>query len=132
MFHPSPHQTVKHCCEQEAQGGGPEQLHPEVGKVIAEAVAGGAAPGVCPEAAGRVHEASEHDLTGDEGYEGEADLLHCHAQGLVSLVDTPDVDQEVSDPPEPQEEVEKELSDEEGHEWIVAIGLTITRDHRVW
>ena len=125
-LHPSPHQTIKDGCQHKANSRGSKQLLPEVWEVVAEAVAG-----VSPEAAGRVHEAAEHDLAGDEGHESEADLLHRHAQGLISLVHAADVDKEVTNPTQAQHKVEDKLSDEEGHEWRTAVGLTIARSNRV-
>ena len=51
----------------------------------------------------------EYHLAGYEGDEGEADLLHCHAQRLVSLVYTADMDQEVTHPTQAQHEVQDKL-----------------------
>lgn len=72
-----------------------------------------------------------YHLAWDEGNEGQADLLHGHAQSLVSLVHAADVDQEVAHPTQTEHEVEDKLSDEEGHQGGTAVGLTITRSHRV-
>ena len=51
----------------------------------------------------------EYHLSGDEGDEGEADLLHGHAQRLVSLVNTADMDQQVTHPTQAQHEVQDKL-----------------------
>ena len=73
----------------------------------------------------------EYYLAWDEGNEGQADLLHGHAQSLVSLVHTADMDQEVTNPAQAEHEVEDKLSDEEGHQGGAAVGVAIARSHRV-
>ena len=54
----------------------------------------------------------EYHLAGYEGDEGEADLLHGHTQSLVSLVNTADVDKQVTHPTQAQHKVQNKLRKE--------------------
>ena len=123
-----PDEAVKHGGQAEGDCRGSEEFSPEVREVVTETVPGLTTSSLSPESAGGVHQSPEHQLPGDEGDQGQGDLLYGHAQGLVTLVDTPDVDQEVPHPAQAEDEVEDELSDEEGPERSVAVRGTVSRD----